>query len=86
VLGLTLTDIDLDRQTVLVRESKNGQTQKAPVPQTAQAVEDYLALRRSLLKVPDLGVLFLSQFRKPWGRSSVYGWLDDLPPEKLTPG
>jgi len=82
-LALDLDHVDLDRRTVLILESKHSQTRLVPLPKTARAaVEDYLALRRTLLRGPDRGELFLTQYGRRWKRASVYGWLERLNEER----
>lgn len=78
-LALNLPDLDLRRQTLLIRESKHGQTRLVPLPGAAlAAAQDYLALRRTLLKGPDHGALFLTQQGTRWVRAAVYGLFDRL--------
>jgi len=78
-LALDLDHVDLDRRTVLVVESKHAQTRLVPLPRTAKAaVGDYLALRRGLLRGPDHGALFLTQYGTRWTRSGVYGLFERL--------
>ena len=72
-LRLDLTDVDLSRRTVLVRESKHGQTRVVPLPETARmAIQTYLSLRRTMLRGPDTGALFLTVYGCRI-RSSVIG-------------
>ena len=62
VVGLDLGDIDLVTRTVQIRDGKGGQSRLLPLPTTAAAaVKDWLALRRTLLRGPDHGQLFISQ-------------------------
>lgn len=72
-LALNLDDVSHDQQTVLVRESKHAQTRLVPLPRTAGLVlADYLALRRELLRGPDVGAVFLSQYGTRLVRASIY--------------
>ena len=62
VVGLDLSDVDLVARTLLVRDGKGGQNRLLPLPDTAAvAVKDWLALRRTLLRGPDHGELFIGQ-------------------------
>lgn len=79
VIRLEVADIDLARRVVIVRESKHGQDRVVPLMGTAQAaVQDYLAVRRTLLKGPDHGALLLSQYGKRITQATVYALFDDL--------
>lgn len=79
VIRLEVADIDLARRVVIVRESKHGQDRVVPLMGTAQAaVQDYLAVRRTLLKGPDHGALFLSQYGKRITQATVYALFEDL--------
>ena len=72
-IGLDLADIDLGRRTVLIRNSKHGQTRVVPLPKAAKsALQTYLSLRRTLLRGPDTGALFLTEHGRRWNRGSVY--------------
>jgi integrase/recombinase XerD len=78
-LRLDLADVDLGRRTVLVRESKHGQTRVVPLPQTARvAIQTYLVLRRTLLHGPDTGALFLTVHGRRMQEDSVYEIFDRL--------
>jgi site-specific recombinase XerD len=77
--ALRVDDIDLMRRTLTVRQGKGGQDRLLPLMTTAAAaVKDYLSVRRTLLRGPDLGMLFLSQYGKWWERKSVYNFFRDL--------
>lgn len=75
-LDATLDDLDRARRTLLVH-GKGGHERLLPIlPSAMAALEDYLALRRSLLRGPDRGILFLSS--TTGGRLSATtfsGWL-----------
>lgn len=61
VLRLNLDDVDLDRRVLTIHESKAGQSRILPVMHAAiVALRDYLAVRRSLLRGPDHGAVFLT--------------------------
>jgi site-specific recombinase XerD len=58
---LNLDNVDLLERTVWVVDSKHGQSRLLPLMGTATAaVKDWLALRRTLLRGPDLGAFFLT--------------------------
>jgi integrase/recombinase XerD len=78
-IRLTVNDIDLARRVVRLLASKHGQDRVVPLMGTAQAaVQDYLAVRRTLLKGPDHGALLLSQYGKRLKQGSIYGFFEDL--------
>jgi len=78
-VDLTCDDIDLSARTVRIRDGKGGQDRLLPLMTTAgAAVKDYLAVRRTLLKGPDQGALFLTKYGTAWRRLSVYGFFDRL--------
>lgn len=78
-MTLDLADIDLTRCTVLIRESKHGQTRVVPLPKTARgALQAYLSLRRTLVRGPDAGALFLTEHGRRWRTPSVYHFFSDL--------
>lgn len=61
ILRLTLADVDLDRRVLTIHESKGGQSRILPIMHAAAvALRDYLAIRRSLLRGPDQGAVFLT--------------------------
>jgi len=77
--ALNVTDIDLVSRALTVRNGKGGQDRVVAMTKTAvAAVKDYLAVRRSLLKGPDHGALYLSQYGKRLKMMSVYGFFADL--------
>jgi integrase/recombinase XerD len=79
VIALDSTDIDLTRRTLHIRDSKGGQDRLLPVMETALAiVKDYHSLRRTLIKGPDHGALFLNQYGKRMSMNTVYTFFDDL--------
>lgn len=74
-LDLTLDDLNLGQATVLVH-GKGGHERLMPMlPLTLRAVGDYQALRRTLLRGPDLGRLFLSRWGRPLTKDGFRGWL-----------
>ncbi len=78
-IRLNLTDIDLSRRTVLVLKSKHSQTRVVPLPGTARiAIQTYLALRRTLLRGPDTGALFLSERGTRISEDIVYALFERL--------
>ncbi len=78
-LALDTNDIDLSRRTLRVRGGKGGQDRLLPLMTTATAaVKDYQSVRRTLLKGPDHGALFLNQNGVRIKLSGVYGFFQDL--------
>lgn len=78
-IRLNLADIDLGRRTVLVLNSKHYQTRVVPLPGTARiAIQTYLALRRTLLRGPDTGALFLSEHGTRISQDIVYAVFERL--------
>ncbi len=72
---LNLDHIDLTERTVLIKNSKHNQTRMVPLMKTAQAaLEDYLSLRKTLLKGPDEGALFLTQYGNRITHDTIYSW------------
>jgi site-specific recombinase XerD len=79
VFALDVDDLDLSRRTLHVRKSKWGQERLLPLMGTAMAaVQDFLALRRTLLKGPDRGALFLSLLGGRVKKGVLYSVLDQL--------
>jgi integrase/recombinase XerC len=68
--ALDVGDLDVAGRTLFVRIAKGGRPRALPLmPGTAIAAEEYLALRRNLLKGPDCGALLLSNYGRrlqPW--------------------
>lgn len=61
VLRLNLDDVDLGRRVLNIHESKAGQSRILPMMHAAMvALRDYLAVRRTLLRGPDHGAVFLT--------------------------
>lgn len=59
-LSLDVDDCDFDRRIVHVRSGKGGRSRHVLLmPRTLAVVQDYLAVRRSLLRGPDHGALLL---------------------------
>jgi site-specific recombinase XerD len=78
-IALDVGDLDLSRRVVTVIGGKHGQDRVVPIMGTAQAAaQDYLAVRRTLLKGPDHGALFLSQYGKRLVLGSVYRFFEGL--------
>jgi len=78
-VALDLADVDLGVRTVTVRHAKHAQSRVLPLMGTAEAaVRDWLALRPTLLKGPDRGEFFITQYGKRLKRGSVYRFFDDL--------
>jgi len=76
---LDVDDIDLSRRVVVLLACKHGQDRVVPIMGTAQAaVQDWLAVRRTLLKGPDQGALLLSQYGKRMAQPSIYRAFDRL--------
>lgn len=67
---LDVGDLDLEARTLYVRITKGGVPRALPlVPGALAAAEEYLALRRELLRGPDTGALLLTpkgQRLQPW--------------------
>jgi integrase/recombinase XerD len=60
LVSLDQTDIDLEEMRVTC-QGKAGRTRVVPIsPQSAAAIEDYLARSRSILAIDDTGSLFLN--------------------------
>jgi site-specific recombinase XerD len=77
-IELRVSDWDPIEQTILVR-GKGGHERELPVlPSAAVAVRDYLALRRTLLRGPDRGVLFLGRNGKPVVAVTFQQWISRL--------
>jgi site-specific recombinase XerD len=61
-LALDVDDCDLVRRCVHVRHGKGDRARQVPLmPGTLAVVQDYLAVRRSLLRGPDQGALLLDR-------------------------
>ena len=76
---LDVGDVDLGRRVVVLMASKHGQDRVVPLMSTGQAaIQDYLAVRRTLLKGPDQGALILSQFGRRATPSTIYRFFIDL--------
>jgi site-specific recombinase XerD len=59
---LDLGDLDFQRRTLQVRAGKGGHDRTIPLmPGTIGAVQDYLAVRRTMLRGPDHGALLLDR-------------------------
>lgn len=79
VMRLDVKDIDLGRRVVILLDGKHGQDRVVPLMGTAQgAVQDYLAVRRTLLKGPDHGALLVNQYGTRLGQPSIYAFFDSL--------
>jgi site-specific recombinase XerD len=75
-LHLDLDDIDHRQRTVLVRQGKGGKDRLLPLPGSAHAaLRDYLALRRTLLRGPDHGAVFLGRRGNRMDACSFRQWL-----------
>jgi integrase/recombinase XerD len=78
-VGLRVEDIAIPERVLAVRDSKRGQDRAVPIMGTAlAAVADYLAVRRTLLRGPDKGTLFLNKHGTPMRHVSVYRWFEAL--------
>ena len=61
-LSLNLRDVDLTNRIVFVRNGKGGRPRELPIMRGLySALRNYLALRRSLLRGPDMGALLVNQ-------------------------
>lgn len=67
---LDVGDLDVEARTLFVRITKGGAPRSLPLMRgTLAAAEEYLALRRELLRGPDAGALFLTtrgRRLQPW--------------------
>jgi integrase/recombinase XerD len=71
-LSLNVGDIDFDGGVLIVRRGKGGHSREVPILRGLRGtLRDYLSLRRSLLKGPDTGVLFLDRNGRRWTMNSV---------------
>jgi site-specific recombinase XerD len=71
-VALDLRDADVRAKTVHVREGKGGKERMLPMGRgAALALKDWLAVRRSMLKGPDHGALFLGYAGQRLGGESV---------------
>ncbi|MFW5846295.1 MAG: tyrosine-type recombinase/integrase [Planctomycetota bacterium] len=74
-LDLMLEDLDLHRRTILIR-GKGGHERLLPLMAGALvALRDYLVLRRTLLRGPDRGVVFMGRRGRPVEPSPFRQWL-----------
>jgi site-specific recombinase XerD len=77
--ALRLETVDLTQRCVMILHSKHAQSRVVPLmPTTLAVVQDYLAVRRSLLKGPDRGHFLLSQRGDPWDLRAMHRWFDRL--------
>lgn len=84
-LDLRLTDWHPDDATLFVR-GKGGHERILPVlPSAAAALANYLALRRSLLRGPDRGIVFLGRNGLPVAESTFQQWIGRLAASVLGP-
>jgi site-specific recombinase XerD len=75
-INLDLDDIDHRQRTLLIRDGKGGKDRLMPLPGSAHAaLQDYVALRRNLLKGPDHGAVFLSQQGRRLSKCGFSQWL-----------
>jgi site-specific recombinase XerD len=75
-LALNGDDIDITQRTLHVRRGKGHQQRLLPVMGAAlAAVQDYQAVRRSLLRGPDTGALLLNQYGGRLTYESVRSWM-----------
>ncbi len=75
-MDLDLDDIERPQRLVHVRDGKDGVERRVPLQAgTLAAIDDYLALRRTLLRGPDLGALFLSERGTKLSGSTFQRWL-----------
>lgn len=82
-VALSLDDLDLGQATVRI-DGKGGSERLMPLlPVTLRALEDYLALRRTLLRGPDLGRLFLGRYGRPLAAAGFRDWLTQHTRETL---
>lgn len=64
-INLDVTDLDLGERTVLVRGGKGNKDRRVPMMRgVLSAANDYLAVRRDMLRGPDEGILLLSETGK----------------------
>ena len=78
-LALDLPDMDAAGRILHVRKGKGSKARDLPLGRGAlHALRDYLALRRSLVRGPDMGALFLDRLGRRVTEASVRGWFDKL--------
>ena len=78
-IRLNVGDVDLISKTLHVRDPKNGRDREIPLMRGVMgALQDYLALRRSLVRGPDNGALLLSQAGKRLNVQTFGVWLRRL--------
>lgn len=71
-LSLDLKDIDLQSRVLHVRHGKGNKERLLPIGRGAlAALKDYLALRRSMLRGPDQGALFLCARNGRWQQKAA---------------
>jgi site-specific recombinase XerD len=78
-LVLNLPDVDFNRRTIVVQQSKHGQTRLVPLPKMAKAaIQTYLSLRPTLLRGPDLVALFMNTRGIRWQQCAAGDVFRDL--------
>lgn len=78
-LNLDVADLDLERRVLRVRDGKGGKDRLLPIPRGAWgAVQDYLAVRRELLRGPDHGALLLTRTGIRLPERAVRRWFQRL--------
>lgn len=78
-LALDVADLDLDRHVVLIRDGKGGKDRLMPLPRGAWgAVQDYLTVRRELLRGPDHGALLVTRTGIRLPERAVRRWFQGL--------
>jgi site-specific recombinase XerC len=79
VIGLDLPHLDLARRTLMVVAGKGGKDRVMPLMAGALgALRDFLALRRTMLKGPDHGAVFLDHRGRRINASWLKGWIRRL--------
>jgi integrase/recombinase XerC len=78
-IALDLGELDIGNRALHVRKGKGGKSRDLPLGRGAvNAARDWLALRRSLLRGPDHGALFLDRFGRRVKEFHVSGWFKVL--------
>jgi integrase/recombinase XerC len=78
-LALSVRDIDLQREVLIVRHGKGDKLRQIPLMRgVAGALRDYSAVRRFLLQGPDHGALLLNLQGQRLTQKQFRGWFKEL--------